>query len=209
MMFAWFVAALLLSAVLPVNPGARQSCSTPALPVYVTNHGYHTAISLPYKPGAAGYEWQSQFKLGAARYLELAWGDSAFYTAENPGVQAALAALFLPTASVMHVVALPAAPQEYFPQAKTKKIMLCPEEEQQLLRFIRDSFQYDRHDSVMYVGEGLYGRSSFYRANRKYHLLNTCNTWTAKGLRQAHVRTPVWSSFSSPVMWQIPSEKNP
>ena len=37
------------------------------------------------------------------------------------------------------------------------------------------------------VSRGLYSHSYFYHARGKFHLLNTCNTWTARMLREGGV----------------------
>jgi len=38
----------------------------------------------------------------------------------------------------------------------------------------------------IYKQHGL-GRIIFFKANGEYHLFNTCNTWLAKGLKQAGI----------------------
>jgi hypothetical protein len=37
------------------------------------------------------------------------------------------------------------------------------------------------------LGPGIYGDSTFFRANGKYYFPNTCNVWTARGLKTAGV----------------------
>lgn len=47
-------------------------------------------------------------------YLEFGWGDKYFYQAENPTVGLGIKAILWSTKSVVHVVALPLRPDEYF-----------------------------------------------------------------------------------------------
>lgn len=51
------------------------------------------------------------------------------------------------------------------------------------------------------------GNSSFYEAEGVYYLLNTCNTWTAKGLKSTGWKiSPVFKSTPGSVMTNL--EKN-
>ena len=53
------------------------------------------------------------------------------------------------------------------------------------------------------LGEGLYGRSRFYRANGSYYFPKTCNVWTAQALKTAGLPTrPATSMTAESVLRQ-------
>ena len=54
-----------------------------------------------------------------------------------------------------------------------------------LVRFISESFYKDEYGGILELKRGLYGNSQFYKAVGKFHFMNTCNSWTAKGLKSA------------------------
>jgi uncharacterized protein (TIGR02117 family) len=160
--------------------------SRAATPIYVVSHGWHTGIVVdrkkaePWLPALRG-----QFI--NARYLEIGWGDGAFYQAENPSVWLALQAAFGSGYSVLHVVALPVEPQHYFLAGETVAIRLSQPGFRALVEFINASFYLDDSGNIVDLSENSYGDSRFYRANGRYHLLSTCNNWTAQALQTAGV----------------------
>jgi uncharacterized protein (TIGR02117 family) len=94
--------------------------------------------------------------------------------------------LFWSTGAVLHVVALPSAdPREYFPGSKVSETCLTESEAGALSTFIASSFARDDRGQVVRLAEGIYGDSQFYDAVGRYDMINTCNKWTAKGLRSA------------------------
>ncbi|MDX5345950.1 MAG: DUF2459 domain-containing protein, partial [Hymenobacteraceae bacterium] len=193
-----------VSCVLPARLQSSQSCPEPQNFFWVVNHGYHTSFVVP--SAAFNTEWKQQLPLTESNFLEFAWGDSGYYMAENASVKDAAKALFVPSASVMHVVALDQEPEHYFKDLEIKKVYVCGQEYEKLLQYLYTSFYYTLTEQPLFLQPGLYGNSAFFRANRPYHLFFTCNNWTSKGLRQARLVTPIWSPFSKPVMWYLPDE---
>lgn len=160
--------------------------------VLIVNHGWHTGLVLP------AHELRVRLPQLAQRfpdtpYLELGWGDDAFYRAEAVNAGLALRALLWPTSSVMHVVAVPPGLNSYFPARPREQICVTRRQYLALVDFAVGSFLRDRpHEHVSHGGGelttlegGLYGNSQFYRAVGSYHLFNNCNTWLAKGLQIA------------------------
>jgi uncharacterized protein (TIGR02117 family) len=152
--------------------------------LYLAGHGWHTGLILP----AAQVEEVLPLlhrRFENAKYYELGWGDQDFYQAKKITTGIILQAIFWPSDSVMHVVSIPTEPSVYFPNSEIIEIKLKDEELNSLKKFILSSFKHDKHSQMISYKRGIYGDSQFYKAKGDYYLLNTCNKWTAKGLKSA------------------------
>lgn len=74
-------------------------------------------------------------------------------------------------------------PYKFFPNSEVERLCLTDSELSSLIGFIVNSFYKDTKDEVLELGNGIYGDSQFYKGVGDYYLMNTCNSWTAKGLR--------------------------
>jgi len=162
----------------PENPGDRP------VAVYVLGHGWHTGIVVPAGEMLARLP-ALKSRFGDASFIEFGWGDRDFYQAGEITAGLALKASLWPTPAVMHVAAVPAAVSAYFPRSEVHRLCLSRSGFEALLRFIAGSFHRADGDGLLPLGRGLYGDSHFYEAVGDYTLFNTCNTWTAKGLKSA------------------------
>lgn len=152
--------------------------------VYIVSHGWHTGIVVPAESVQEDLTFLTG-RFGNVPYYEIGWGDKGFYQAQEITVGLAVKAIFLPTESVMHIVAVPDSPPDYFSASEIIKLILTDEQLKSLNRFIGNSFYRNQKDEVVPLSKGLYGDSQFYRGEGDYYLFNTCNKWTAKGLRSA------------------------
>jgi uncharacterized protein (TIGR02117 family) len=118
-------------------------------------------------------------------YLEFGWGDKGFYQAKEITSGLTLRAIFWPTQSVVHAVAVTKNPYVFFPESEIEILCLSDGEFSSLLKFVANSFYRDENGAVMELKNGLYGDSQFYKGVGDYYLMNTCNKWTAKGLKSA------------------------
>jgi len=167
--------------------------------VYITNHGWHTGLIMPasqvYSTIPALYARFSQ-----APYLEFGWGDQGFYQAKEITAGLALEAITIPTDTVLHVVAVPAIPQNYFVKSDMQALCLDNAEMDALLKFIKSSFGHD-NKKIVALGKGIYGNSQFYKGSGKYYLTNTCNKWTAKALKSIGMNiTPLFYFRAESIM---------
>ena len=179
------IAGLLLTSCaghwkyLPVNNNNNVT-------IYVSDNGWHTGIVIP-----ATTLGPLQFlvkNFGLNPYYEIGWGDAGFYQAKRITSGLATAALFWPTNGVLHVVALPRAPEIFITNKNSiNKLTLSKRAYQRLLNFINRSFRRNKDGHTIAQGLGLYGNSRFYAANGTYYFANTCNTWTAEALHHAGV----------------------
>lgn len=155
--------------------------------VYVVNHGWHTGFVVPSSSIQQTIP-ELKHRFGNTPYIEFGWGDKEFYQADEitPGVT--LKAIFLPTDSVVHVVAVTRKADKYFKYSEVEKFCLADSEFKSLIEFISSSFYRDESDKILKLNHGIYGNSQFYRAKDNFHIFNTCNKWTAKGLESAGMK---------------------
>lgn len=201
---------LVLSLLLSACGQAVRSLpdpTVPAVPVYVTGHGWHTGLVLP----APQVKQKIKFSGWAtkAHYFEFGWGDRGFYQAEHVSLGLALKALFLPTETVLHVVALDYPPQEFFPNSEVRCVCIIETELSAMLAVLQGSFSPKVQILKSDAATGLYGNSRFYPAQGRYHLFNTCNDWTARLLKAGgYPMSMLISTTASGVMSQLPNSGN-
>jgi uncharacterized protein (TIGR02117 family) len=182
-----------------VEKAAEAAGENPVV-VYVTGHGWHTGLVVP-----AG-DMQVRFsalktRFGETPFMEFGWGDKDFYQAEEITAIVAVKAVLWPTDAVMHVVAVPADVRTFFPRSEIHRLSLPTARYNALLDFIAGSFRQTDEGAVIPLERGLYGDSSFFDALGHYTLFNTCNTWTAKGLKSAGLDiNPATKARASSVM---------
>ena len=152
--------------------------------VYVVNHGWHTGFVLPASDIQQVIpELKQRFE--NAPYIEFGWGDNEFYQAEEITSGVTLKAIFLPTDSVVHAVAVTRKADKYFKHSEVEKFCLEDSEFISLIDFISNSFYREESGNILNLNNGIYGDSQFYKAKGNFHIFNTCNKWTAKGLESA------------------------
>ena len=103
----------------------------------------------------------------------------------------------------MHAVAVPAgiAVAAYFKESEIAVLKLNDEQLGSLVKFIANSFGRDEKNSIIPQRKGIYGDSQFYQGVGDYYLMNTCNKWTAKGLKSIGMDlSPTFKLTSGSVM---------
>lgn len=185
--FNWLLIAFYLSACSSpphvVTPVATDSAEIND-DIYIVSHGWHTGFVVPAKLIQSRIP-ALQNRFDQSPYLEFGWGDKGFYQADDITVGLAIQAIFWPTESVVHAVAVPEKADRYFPASQVEKICLTGQEYSALIHFIENSFARDANADIIKLETGIYGDSQFYQGAGDYYLMNTCNTWTAKGLKSA------------------------
>lgn len=149
-------------------------------------HGAHSGIvvrAADVPPGA----WPVRRDFADARYIEVGWGDRAYYQAPQPSLWLGLRALLWPGPGVLHMVALGSAPAREFPAAEIVALQVSPEGLARLVAAVAASHERDADGQPVAFGPGLYGASRFYASRQSFHLFATCNAWTAAMLREAGV----------------------
>jgi uncharacterized protein (TIGR02117 family) len=152
--------------------------------VYVVSHGWHTGFVIP-AVDIQNRVPELKQRFAHARNIEIGWGDKGFYQATEITTGLAFQAIFWPTESIIHAVAVPNEIQSYFSTSDIEILCLSNSEYFSLLDFIAQSFARNEAGDVLSQKQGIYGNSQFYTGVGDYYLMNTCNKWTAKGLRSA------------------------
>ncbi|MGN7806612.1 TIGR02117 family protein [Ensifer sp. 22521] len=128
-----------------------------------------------------------------AQWLIFGWGGRSFYL-ETPTwselkAMPVFKALTLDR-SVMHV---DIAGRIVEPQASVASFELDAAGYERLLGFIAESFIRDAGTVVPVDGFSYNGNDRFFEAEGRFNALFGCNTWTARALREAGLRTGLWN----------------
>jgi uncharacterized protein (TIGR02117 family) len=171
-------------------------------PVWLVQHGWHTRVVVR-RADVDPAVWPESGEQAGGAYLEVGWGDAAFYPADEPGVAMALNAVLRPTPAVLHVGTFDQPPPVSFAGQRVVRVDLSTRGFERLTGFVHGSYTRDGQGRPVETGPGRYPRSRFYQATGRYHLFNTSNTWTARALREAGAPvTPVWAITAGGVMRQ-------
>ncbi len=164
----------------PASSEARPDART----LHVVSHGWHTGIVLRGADVRAD-AWPARGDFPGAGYLEVGWGNRAYYQAPDAGVWLALKAAVWATPGVLHVVAFDGAVADYFSASEVIELDVSADGLRRLIDHLRASHELDGAGQPIPLGPGLYGHSRFYASRERFHLLRTCNVWVATALRQA------------------------
>ena len=155
--------------------------------MWVVRHDWHTGVVLRRADVPAG-RWPEHADLVAGSspvYLEVGWGERAFYQAPEGTSGLALRAALGRGESVLHVAGLDAPPEALFPPDRVLRVPVSPAGLTDLADFLAAAHARDAAGAAIALGPGLYGRSRFYLGREPYALPETCNTWTGRALRAA------------------------
>lgn len=168
--------------------------------IYLLNHGWHTGLAIKAADLNHVIPALSQ-RFPDSLYYEIGWGDTGFYQANEITTELTLRAMFWSGGSVLHIVGLTENPKIYFSNSEVKVIKSDHPGYENMLSFIKASFQTDRNGQTIPEKAGIYGDSQFYTAVGRYQLFNTCNKWTAKALNSGgYSISPTFRLTSSSVM---------
>ncbi len=170
---------------------------------YIINHGWHTGLAIAAKDlNKVVPELSVRFP--DSSYYEIGWGDSGFYQSNRITVRLTLQAMFWSRGSVLHVVGFSSNPAVQFKNSEVIALKTDEENYRNILRFVALSFKRNGKGEIIYENLGIYGDSQFYTAIGKYHIMNTCNKWTAKALYSAGYEIfPMFKLTSSSVMGSV------
>lgn len=152
--------------------------------VHVTRYTWHTGIVVAAEDLADELSFIPEV-LGEAPWYEFGWGDAEYYQRGEDNPWLTVPAALWPTESVMHVVAVPRHPTQYFARSDQVALSLTNDEVEGLNLALVDSFGRDGDGEVVPGGAGLYGDSRFFEGEGRFHLRRTCNTWTLEMLAAA------------------------
>lgn len=165
------VTALFLLFVLAISAAEEQKA------IIVVSNGWHSGLVF-YVEDVNQNIWPESRGFPGFRYIEVGWGDAAFYQKAEPGTWDYLYAALWPSASLLHVRAYHTVPR--YPQSKS--LWFDSQSYDAVCRFV-SRFYLRKAGVAAPLGPGLFPHSLFYHSNYPYHLLRTCNVWTAQALR--------------------------
>ena len=198
---ALYGAAACLFWLFPANASWREPSA--GIDVFLLSNEAHVDLVLPVS--LASTNWRRILThpdiddqvVDSTDYLAIGWGEREFYlntpTWSEVNVTRALKSLFWSSATVLHVVFLREVPKA----GRVQRFRVTPEQLDALRSYVADTFRVDSNQASVPVLRGGYSsRDAFYEANGQYHLFNTCNNWTARALRHAGIRAPLWAPFA-------------
>ena len=187
----------------PAN--ARAPAEPPSIEAYVLSNGVHTDLVLPVR--SAAIDWRALFDPHDAKappdaeFVAIGWGDRDFYlhtpTWADLTLRRAVGALFGANASLLHVTWLTRVQlrQGAYAMPLSQRQYLA------LVAHVRGSLPGGR--TIALPGAGYGPDDAFYEAKGSYHLFETCNTWTGRGLRRAGVPVSRWTPFDFNVVGRL------
>jgi len=168
--------------------------------IYIVSHGWHTGFIVPASTIQSLLP-QLRDRFPDTPYMEFGWGDKSYYQAEEVTFGLTMKAIFWPTESVVLAVAVPEKPDINSSDGEIETLCLDNSQYSLLIDFIEQSFFKDGDGKIMKSNDGTDGDSQFYQGVGEYYLMNTCNTWTAKGLKSAGLDiSPAFKLTSGSVM---------
>lgn len=119
------------------------------------------------------------------QFVDVGWGDSAFYQNPNFNIEQAAAALFAPTPSTLRIYGFDTTFTDIINNYdKVAEIKLSRKKFTELCKYVHNTYSKSKSGKVIIYKKEYNGSVIFYKANGKYDIFNTCNTWVAKGLNK-------------------------
>ena len=194
----------LISLILMRLPVNTRKPDNGTIPIYIMTNGVHLDVVLPYKhllKDWSGELSSNEQKANKVNFVSFGWGDENFYRYVEDwsdltfGV--AFNAVFLRSSSAMHVMFYNSLTEGEY----TRKILVDSTQYNTITNFIEHSFQKENNAFVPISDINYYGYDQFFKANGSYNLFFTCNSWTNKCLKQADIKTSVWSPLDKGPLW--------
>jgi uncharacterized protein (TIGR02117 family) len=153
--------------------------------IYLIKQRWHTAMVFHSEDVDSTILPEVKYFAGA-ELIDIGWGDEAFYQYPNFDWDLAYQALFYPTPSTLRIEGIFIPMLEYFNISEiVVELKINDEQLKILLNYISETVWRNEKNENKILSTQYLNRVYFLKANGKYHLFNTCNTWLAEGLRIA------------------------
>lgn len=173
--------------------------------IYVTSNNWHTSLTLRTDELPASLRSKLQ-RFDAFPWLEIGWGEEAFYRAPEVTAGLLVKAALASEGSVMHVRGLTVEPLTHYVEydVSVYRVKLSEEGLRRLALHIESAIIIDDQGQASDAGAGHDLDSRFIHAHGRYSVLHTCNHWTADALRAGGLPiTPVYSFAADNVEFQL------
>jgi uncharacterized protein (TIGR02117 family) len=203
-----YLLAALLLGVVPANVAFHEPAA--GVTIFVRSNGVHTWIVMPkvndemdWRPYALG-EHLADPRWGNADHVAIGYGNREFYlntpTWGDLSLRTAVAAMFGRGTSLLHVEHV----HRPRPEEWQRPIRISADQYRRLAGFIQRRFRLDPGGRpIPVLGRGYSAHDMFYEANGGYSFVLTCNEWTGRALREAGIRTGLWTPFEQSIMWRL------
>lgn len=198
-----FIIIYLLAAVVLSYSGTNPSplACNKSEKLYITTTGIHLFIMLPKEN--LDSQLLAQFSIPeTVKFVSFGWGDKEFYlntpTWDDITLSTTFQALLWSSESIMQI--------SYYNHKRTtwKAVNICPSQMNKINNYIMNSFKKTAQGKLVEVKTNGYGKNDFfYEATGSYTCFNTCNNWVNKALKNADIKTSIWSPFDFGVMYHI------
>jgi uncharacterized protein (TIGR02117 family) len=192
----------------PIFPSAEAEDAGAPRRILVLTNPIHTDIAIPIDNAIRekfGFLEQAGIPAGHpdARWLIFGWGGRAFYL-ETPTwselkLLPVLKALTLDR-SVMHVDVAGGIAE---PHPAVTGFDVREAEFDRLLEFIAGSFEHGEGGPIVIEGAEYGSDDRFFEAKGYFNAFLGCNTWTARGLREAGLRTGWWNPLPATLAYSL------
>ncbi|MEE9450717.1 MAG: DUF2459 domain-containing protein [Ignavibacteriaceae bacterium] len=155
--------------------------------IYLIKQYWHTAVVINKEDIDTTIFPEVNF-FNDAGLIDVGWGDEEFY--QYPGFDSGLAykALFYATPSTLRVEGIGIPKQNYFDISEiVVEFTISKNQLDTLCAFISNTIWRNNDGEHEILSTKGLGRIIFFKANGEYHLFNTCNTWLARGLKNAGI----------------------
>lgn len=176
---------------IPVNSNLSRNEES-KVDIFILSNGIHTDIVVPAKNEF--YDWTKEVKFEHTKskdttfnFLAMGWGDRGFYL-ETPTwadlkVSTALKATTGLSSSALHATFYKSMKEDVY----CKKIQISTSDYENLVAFIKDSFEKKSDEIIKIETDAVYGKNDiFYEAKGSYSLFYTCNSWANQALKSAN-----------------------
>jgi len=153
--------------------------------IYLIKQRWHTAVVFHTEDvDSVIFPELKYFK--KVEFIDIGWGDEAFYQHPDFDWDLAYKALFHATPSTLRVEGINITKQQYFDISEiVVELKINNEQLTVLLNYIAETVWRDAEANNKILSTQYLNRVYFFKANGSYHLFNTCNTWLARGLKQS------------------------
>ena len=196
---AIYLVAALIGSLLPVNRGWAEPAD--GTTVYIADNGIHADIVMPVK--ALGLDWGSfvpRRDIPTTDWIAFGSGEERVYLNTPTWWDITPRTVWSALTGGNRVIHAEYVPS---PDYAVRQIRLRPEEYRRLWTAIRADFALDAKSHPQRLAHPGYGCcDAFYRAQGKESAVRTCNSWVARWLQLAGVKTSLWPPFASGLTWR-------
>ena len=185
----------------PISSPTGNATSDSNKIIFVTSNGWHSGISL-LKTDIPPDLLPEKENFPSARFIDIGRGDKTIYPTNQLTIYNTLRAALVPTPAVIHMVGLQSQPWESFPKAEVVSLQIENKKFYRLVKFIDDTFERFGERQATAIQRGLYSSSLFYPSKGSFHILNTCNNWTASALEAGGFDIGLLGTFSADKLMQ-------